>query len=80
MLATVCVVVFVGYEFGEWVYRTGPEDYGRRRMRQRIFTLFAIVALVGMAVVIFWIGKTVLKYFGIFVFRARKNSGADQRS
>ena len=80
LLATVCVVVFVGYEFGEWVYQTGPEDYGRRRWHERILILVGVVALVGIGVVTFWIGKTVLRYCGRSEFRSQKNSKTDQRS
>jgi hypothetical protein len=80
LLATVGVMVFVGYEFGEWAYRTGPDDYVRRRLRQRILRLVGVAALVGIAVVIFWIGKTFLRFCGISVFRDQKNSGADQKS
>jgi hypothetical protein len=80
LLSTIGVMVFVAHEFGEWVYRTGPEEYLRRRMHQRILGLVGVAALVGMAVVIFWIGKTFLRFCGISVFRAQKNSGADQKS
>jgi len=77
LLATGGVMVFVAYEFGEWAYRTAPEDYVRRKLRKQILSLIGVAALVGMAVVIFWIGKTVLRFCGISVFRAQKNSGAE---
>ena len=80
LLATIGVMVFVAYEFGEWAYRTGPEDYVHRQLREQILSLIGVAALVGMAVVIFWIGKTVLRFCGISVFRAQTNSGADQKS
>ena len=80
LLATVGVMVFVAYEFGQWVYGTGPEEYVRRRLYQRTLGLVGVAALVGIAVVIFWIGKTFLRFCGISVFRAQKNSGADQKS
>jgi hypothetical protein len=82
LLATVGVMVFVAYEFGQWAFRTAPEGDVRRELHEQILILSFIgrVALVGMAVVIFWIGKTVLGYCGISVFRAQKNSGPDQKS
>ena len=65
---------------GEWAYRTAPEDYVRRELREQILSFIGVAALVGMAVVIFCIGTTVLRFCGISVFRAQKSSGADQKS
>jgi hypothetical protein len=73
-------MVFVAYEFGEWIYRTRPEGYGNQRRHDRIFLLAGGFALGGLAAIIFWLGKTLLKYLGISVVRAPKNSGIDQKS
>ena len=80
LLATIGVMVFVAYEFGQWAYRTAPEGYVRRELREQILSFIGVPALVGMAVVVFWIGEAVLRFCGISVFRAQKNSGADQKS